>query len=242
MMEKDKAAKPGVMDRQKDLLEERYDLTPKPDAKVKMTRGKPIPVGPTAKLPEGMTWDQLAAMSPDEIRDKGLFPKGFLPLPHPQPRGRRAWSSRKQQIKQFARLERFDLDFDLPEHFLPEFPPAIFLTTRPDLGDVSQGKLVTVENFQEIFRGILNAQGPGRAAPAGHAVPAAAVQRHRRPQDGASPTGCRASPASTATSTATRRRRPTWSATSARRRTAGGSTRRACGASTSSGCSARSGR
>src|SRR5205823_322803 len=42
--------------------------------------------------------------------------------------------------------------------FLPEFPPAIFLTTRPDLGDVSQGKLVTVENFQAIFGGILNAK------------------------------------------------------------------------------------
>jgi len=46
----------------------------------------------------------------------------------------------------------------LPEHFLPEFPPAIFLTTRSDLGDVSQGKVVTVENFQEIFQGILNAK------------------------------------------------------------------------------------
>ena len=62
------------------------------------------------------------------------------------------------EIKLLARLERFDLDFDLPEHFLPEFPPAIFLTTRPDLGDVSQGKMVTVENFQEIFSGILNAK------------------------------------------------------------------------------------
>ena len=38
------------------------------------------------------------------------------------------------------RLERFDLDFDLPEHFLPEFPPAMFLTTRPDLGDVSKAR------------------------------------------------------------------------------------------------------
>lgn len=53
-------------------------------------------------------------------------------------------------------LTRFDLDFDLPDHFLPEFPPPIFLTTRPDLGDVSQGKLVTVMNFHELFHGILN--------------------------------------------------------------------------------------
>src|SRR3984957_8000886 len=62
------------------------------------------------------------------------------------------------EIKQFPRLERFDVDFDLPEHFLPEFPPAIYLTTRSDLGDVSQGKVVTVENFQELFQGILNAK------------------------------------------------------------------------------------
>src|SRR5438093_8344942 len=64
----------------------------------------------------------------------------------------------QMEIKQQARLERFDLDFDLPEHFLPEFPPAIFLTTRPDLGDVSQGKVLTVDNFQELFAGILNAK------------------------------------------------------------------------------------
>jgi cytochrome c peroxidase len=48
------------------------------------------------------------------------------------------------------------MDFDIPEHFLPEFPPAIFLTTRPDLGDVSKGQLVTINNFYELFNGILN--------------------------------------------------------------------------------------
>ena len=32
----------------------------------------------------------------------------------------------------------------------------MFLTTRPDLGDVSQGKLVTNKNFFELFSGILN--------------------------------------------------------------------------------------
>jgi cytochrome c peroxidase len=53
-------------------------------------------------------------------------------------------------------LTRFDLDFDLPDQFLPEFPPPIFLTTRPDLGDVSQGRLVTTHNFYELFKCILN--------------------------------------------------------------------------------------
>ena len=64
----------------------------------------------------------------------------------------------QMEIKLLPRLERFDIDFDLPEHFLPEFPPAIYLTSRSDLGDVSQGKVVTVDNFQEIFAGILNAK------------------------------------------------------------------------------------
>jgi cytochrome c peroxidase len=157
MMAKDKADKPEVMARQKKLLEERYDLSPRVDNKVTMTRGKPIPVGPATRLPEGMTWDKLASMPPDAIKEKGLFPKGFLPLPHPKHEAG-GMLFPQMEIKLLSRVERFDLDFDLPEHFLPEFPPAIFLTTRKDLGDVSQGKLVTVENFQEIFNGILNAK------------------------------------------------------------------------------------
>ena len=56
-----------------------------------------------------------------------------------------AWSFPKFHIDEIKKqngrdLTRFDLDFDLPDHFLPEFPPPIFLTTRPDLGDVSQGQ------------------------------------------------------------------------------------------------------
>ena len=59
--------------------------------------------------------------------------------------------------KQEARdLTRFDLDHDFPTHLLPEFPPPIFLTTRPDLGDVSKGQLVTIANFYDLFNGILN--------------------------------------------------------------------------------------
>jgi cytochrome c peroxidase len=157
MRAKDKADKPTVLARQKELLEARYDLTPRPDNQVKMTRGKPIQVGPTAKLPEGVTWESLAAMPADEIREKGLFPKGYLPLPHPK-HDVGGMVFPQMEIKQLPRLERFDLDFDLPEHFLPEFPPAIFLTSRSDLGDVSQGKVVTEENFQELFQGILNAK------------------------------------------------------------------------------------
>jgi cytochrome c peroxidase len=53
-------------------------------------------------------------------------------------------------------LTRFDVDFDIPDHFLPEFPPAIYLNQRSDLGDVSQGQLVTVDNYYQLFNGIIN--------------------------------------------------------------------------------------
>jgi cytochrome c peroxidase len=156
-----KAAKPEIMKRQMDLLNERYDLSKKVASDVTMFRGKPIPVGPTARLASGLTWESLAGMPPDEIREKGVFPKGFLPLPHPNhPEGGMIFP--KMMIDELVkmgegnRLERFDLDFDLPEHFLPEFPPAMFLTTRLDLGDVSKGKLVTLDNYFELFNGILN--------------------------------------------------------------------------------------
>ncbi|MDB6068486.1 MAG: hypothetical protein JWR26_4694 [Pedosphaera sp.] len=149
----DKAAKTNVMAEHQKLLDERYDLRRHVADNVTMTRGKPIPVGPTAKLKGGVTWEQLGKMSPDEIRDKGVFP--YLPLPHVNhPVGGMVFP--QNEIKVLPRLERFDLDFDLPEWFLPEFPPAMFLTTRKDLGDVSKGQLVTLTNFFELFNGILN--------------------------------------------------------------------------------------
>ena len=153
VMRRDKANKSRVMAAAMRRLEERYDLSRRVDPEVKMTRGKPIPVGPTARLKSGVTWEQLGRMSPEEIRTKGIFP--YLPLPHvAHPVGGMVFPP--SHIKQQPRLERFDMDFDIPEQFLPEFPPAIFLTTRPDLGDVSKGQLVTVNNFYDLFNGILN--------------------------------------------------------------------------------------
>jgi cytochrome c peroxidase len=155
-----KAAKPEVMKRQMDLLKGRYDLSDRPAKGITMSRGKPVQQGVRVKLPAGMTWQKLTQMSPDEIRSKNLFPKGFLPLPHPNHNeGGMVFPQFviDEMNKQEGRdLTRFDLDFDLPDHFLPEFPAAIFLTTRPDLGDVSQGKVITINNYYELFNGILN--------------------------------------------------------------------------------------
>ena len=155
-----KAAKPEVMKRHMNLLSERYDLSNRPASGVTMSRGKPIQEGVRVKLPKGITWQTLASMNPEEIREKNLFPGGFFPLPHPNhPEGGMVFP--KFHIEEIKKQEgrdltRFDLDFDLPDHFLPEFPAPIYLTTRPDLGDVSKGKLVTLDNYYDLFNGILN--------------------------------------------------------------------------------------
>ena len=155
-----KAAQPAIQKRQADLLAERYDLANRAAAGVTMTRGKPVQEGVRVKLPAGTSWAQLAGLNSNDIRERGLFPKGFLPLPHPNhPEGGMLFPkfAIEEIKKQEGRdLTRFDLEFDLPDHVLPEFPAPIFLTTRPDLGDVSQGKLVTIDNFFEVFNGILN--------------------------------------------------------------------------------------
>jgi hypothetical protein len=38
---------------------------------------------------------------------------------------------------------------------LPEFPPAIFLQNRPELGDASRGQVLTLNNFRTLFKEIL---------------------------------------------------------------------------------------
>ena len=77
-----RAAKAEIEKRQRDLLAARYDLTDRPVAGATMSRGKAIQGGVRAKLPAGVTWDVLAKMTPEEVREKGVFPPGFLPLPH----------------------------------------------------------------------------------------------------------------------------------------------------------------
>ena len=59
------------------------------------------------------------------------------------------------QTKVVEGLERVDVGFDLPEAYLPEFPPPLFLTTRPDLGDVTRGQLITLQNFELMFQDVL---------------------------------------------------------------------------------------
>ena len=144
--------KADVMARARRYLEERYDLSGRTDPNVTMSGGrKKIPVGPTARL-KGVTWEQLGQMSPEEIRRRNLFP--YVPLHHPlQEVGGMVFPD--SQIKVVDGLERVDVAFDLPEAYIPEFPPPLFLTTRPDLGDVARGQLITLQNFEAMFQDVL---------------------------------------------------------------------------------------
>jgi hypothetical protein len=90
-------------------------------------------------------------------------------------------------------LTRFDIDFDLPERFLAPFPPAMYLVQRPELGDVSQGKLISLTNFFEMFNGILTPRQGGKGAAGGGTLSAIGLGR-----------GCRASSSARAAPTSSR--------------------------------------
>src|SRR5262249_28920905 len=126
VMKRMKDNKKKVEDEHAKLLSDRYDLGDHPASGVTMSRGKKVQEGVRVKLDSGATWESLASMAPEEIKRKGSFPKGFMPLPHPNhPEGGMLFPKfaideiKKQEDRD---LTRFDLDFDLPDHLLPEFP------------------------------------------------------------------------------------------------------------------------
>lgn len=153
-------AKSAVMRAHREFLAQRYDLADRPAPGVAMSGGKPVQHLVRSRLAPGVTWELLAERSPAEIRAENIFPAGFQPLPHPHhEEGGMVFPPLviAEILRQEQRdLARTDLDFDLPDHFLPEFPAPIFLTTRTDLGDVSRGQVVTLRNYFSLFSGILN--------------------------------------------------------------------------------------
>jgi hypothetical protein len=151
-MQADMQAKAQFMEQQQKLLTARYELTPRFRTRETMSGGKRIVLGPTAKLTEGLTWATLGSLAPDEIRKRNAFP--YPALPHPkQSTGGQVFPP--IQLELFPRLVRFDIDFDLPEAFLPDFPPPMYLNNRPELGDVSQGEVISINNYYRLFKGIL---------------------------------------------------------------------------------------
>ena len=159
VFQQDSAMQPEVMQRQQQLLESRYDLSDRP-SDVMMSGGrKAVQRGVRTKLPEGIDWAQLAEMSPADVRARDVWPAGFRPLPHAKhAAGGMVFPQTQIDAIQEAEqrdLLRFDVAFDLPLHLTPEFPPPIFLTNRPDLGDITQGQVLTIRNFHDLTLGKL---------------------------------------------------------------------------------------
>lgn len=152
IMQKDSKNKSALMKKHMQLLNKRYDLSEKVDKKVTMSGGKAIPVGPTVKLKNGLSWGDLARLSPKQIKQRDIFP--YLPLPHVSPEGGGLVVS-PAQLDKHPELVRFDMEFDLPDAYLPQFPAPLYLISRPDLGDVSAGEEITLNNYYAKFNGIL---------------------------------------------------------------------------------------
>ena len=189
--EKMKVAKPEVQKKHADLLALRYDLDDKP-GDAKMTRGKPVQAGPRARLVRGTTWDSLAASSPGEIKEAGIFPAGFLPLPHPNhPEGGMLFP--KFHIDEIKKQEAAR-----PDAVRSRLRPARSLAAGVSAADLPddaarsgrrlEGQAGHDRELLRAVQGHPESEAARRAAAAGHAVPAAAVQRDRR-----SPQRCRPS-------------------------------------------------
>ncbi|HWL07807.1 MAG TPA: cytochrome B6 [Planctomicrobium sp.] len=159
VMQADVAEKQQVQQAMQALLASRYDLANRP-SEIQMSAGRrAVQSGIRVRLPQGVTWDSLGQMTPAEIKERNLFPQGFRSLPHVKhPTGGMVFP--EDQIKtiqeqEFRDIKRFDVEYDLPDHFRPEFPPPMFLTTHPELGDVTKGQVVTIRNYYELFSGVL---------------------------------------------------------------------------------------
>ena len=148
--------RPKLMAECREHMKSRFDFHGKAIAGAKMSGGKPIMLGPVARLPKGFdSWEELAKLPPEEVKKRDIFP--FLPLAHPLQTTAhmvfpQAW------LRSHPEHERMDCDFDIPDNYLPEFPPPMFLTTHKELGDVTKGKEVTLGNYYDLFNGLLTAE------------------------------------------------------------------------------------
>jgi len=148
-----KGQRKAVDEAARKALESRFDLACRARSGVTMSRGKPQPIGPAARLPRDVeSWEAYAALGAAEVRKRGDFP--YTPLDHP------LHSTAHMLFPQLWVIthpehERLDVGFDLPDCFLPEFPPPLYLTTHLELGDVSRGVEITYGNYFEMFDGLI---------------------------------------------------------------------------------------
>jgi cytochrome c peroxidase len=149
-----KKQKPGLMNDVRNYMNSRYDFNGETYTGQLMSGGrKTIMKGPISRLPDEIkSFEELAKLSPEEIKRRDLFP--FKPLAHPlASTAHMVFPDLWNEIH--PEHSRIDVDHDFPDEYLPEFPPALFLSTHKELGDVSKGREITLENYYEIFNGLL---------------------------------------------------------------------------------------
>ncbi len=145
--------KPILMKDVRDYMAGRFDFSDETmDGRVMSGGRKPIMRGPVARVADGLSFDELGQMSPEEIRKRDLFP--YKPLCHPlQSNAHMVFP--ESWLQAHPEHRRIDVDMDMPDEYLPEFPPPLFLTTHKELGDVSNGQEITLDNYYEIFDGLI---------------------------------------------------------------------------------------
>lgn len=153
-VEFNKKQKPKLMADVKTYMNGRFNFHGQAISKQFMSGGrKSIMAGPVTRLPQGVSsFEELAKFLPEEIRKKDLFP--FKPLAHPiQSTAHMVFPD--SWVAVHPQHKRMDVDMDIPEDYLPEFPPPLFLTTHKELGDVTRGQEITLDNFYEMFDGLI---------------------------------------------------------------------------------------
>jgi cytochrome c peroxidase len=145
--------KPQLMEDLRAYMGSRFDFSGTAIPGATMSGGKPVMQGPIARLPGDIaTFEQLASLPAREIRERDCFP--YKPLSHPlQSTAHMLFPP--EWIKAHPEHQRIDVDMDIPTEYLPEFPPPLFLTTHRELGDISRGQEITLDNYYEIFDGLL---------------------------------------------------------------------------------------
>ena len=155
-VERHRIQKPKLMEECRAYMKTRFDFHSKAIPGAYMSGGKPIMAGPIACLAKGIrTFEELQALAPDEISRRDIFP--YKPLAHPlQTTAHMVFPA--MWTAAHPEHERIDVDLDIPDAYLPEFPPPLFLTIHKELGDVSRGQEITLGNYYEIFNGLLTAE------------------------------------------------------------------------------------
>jgi len=149
-----KEQKPKLMADVKEYMNSRYNFSNEAIESAFMSGNrKQVMKGPISRLPKGIsTFEELANLSPEEIKKRTLFP--YVPLAHPlHTTAHMVFPN--QYLKYHPEHSRIDVDHDIPDNYLPEFPAPMFLTTHKEYGDITKGKEITLSNYFEMFNGLL---------------------------------------------------------------------------------------